>query len=145
MARSLVPLLRPRSVAVVGVSHKARYGLSILRNNAQMGFTGPVYPINPNYEEFDGRRCYPSLAALPEVPDCAVLVVPVRAVLGLIEEAGKLGVPAAIIIAQGFSEEGTEEGHARQRRLCEIADQYGMVVAGPNCLGISSYGYNFGN
>jgi acetyltransferase len=144
-ARSLAPLLRPRSVAIVGVSPKARYGVAMMRNNAQMGFTGPIYPINPNYPEIEGRKCYPSLGALPEVPDVAVLVVPGRGVLAVIEEAGKLGVPAAIIVAQGFAEENTDEGRRRQDELTALADRYNMAIAGPNCLGISSYGYNFGN
>jgi acyl-CoA synthetase (NDP forming) len=144
-ARSLAPLLKPRSVAIVGVSPKARYGVAMMRNNVQMGFTGPIYPINPNYPEIEGRTCYPSLSALPEVPDVAVLVVPGRGVLGVIEEAGKLGVPAAIVVAQGFAEENTDEGRRRQGELTALADRYNMAIAGPNCLGISSYGYNFGN
>ncbi len=143
--RSLVPLMRPRSLAIVGVSPKARFGGHLLRNLKKIGFQGPIFPVNPNYAEFEGLPCYPSLAALPQVPDCMFLLVPAAGCLAVIEEGGKLGVGAAIIAGQGFSDLGTEEGHARQRRLKELADRYGMAGAGPNCLGVSSYAYSFAN
>ena len=141
----LRPLLNPSSVAIVGVSPKARYGMAMLQNNDAVGFKGPVYPVNPNYGELEGRKCYPSLAALPQVPDCIVLVVPAKGVLELIEEAGKIGVKAAIVVAQGFSEADTAEGQARQQRLVDLAKTYGMAIAGPNCLGIASFTYGFAN
>src|SRR6185436_16217716 len=63
----------------------------------------------------------------------------------VIEEAGKLGVGSAIVVGQGFADMGNEEGRARQKRLLALADQYGMAIAGPNCLGVSSFGYGFAN
>ncbi len=137
--------MQPRSIAVVGASAKARIGMAMLTNNDAIGFDGPLYPVNPNNDELAGRKCYPSLSAIPEPPDCAVIVVPARVVLSVVEEAGKAGVSSAIIVAQGFGEAGTDEGHARQAQLRELADRYGMAVAGPNCLGLGSFHYRFAN
>ena len=67
--RDLRPLLNPRSVAVVGASPTSRVGLNMLRNLEQLGFAGPIYPVNPRYDEVAGRRCYPSLAAIPDEVD----------------------------------------------------------------------------
>ena len=142
---ALKKLMQPRSIAVVGASAKARIGMAMLTNNDEIGFDGPLYPVNPNYDELAGRKCYPSLSAIPEPPDCAVIVVPARVVLSVVEEAGKAGVQSAIIVAQGFGEAGTDEGHARQAQLRDLADRYGMAVAGPNCLGLGSFHYRFAN
>ena len=142
---ALKKLMQPRSIAVVGASAKARIGMAMLTNNDVIGFDGPLYPVNPNYDELAGRKCHPSLSAIPEPPDCAVIVVPARVVLSVVEEAGKAGVQSAIIVAQGFGEAGTDEGHARQAQLRELADRYGMAVAGPNCLGLGSFHYRFAN
>jgi acyl-CoA synthetase (NDP forming) len=142
---ALKRLMQPRSIAVVGASTKARIGMAMLTNNDEIGFDGPLYPVNPNYNELAGRKCFPSLSAIPEPPDCAVIVVPARVVLSVVEEAGKIGVQSAIIVAQGFGEAGTDEGHARQAQLREVADRYGMAVAGPNCLGLGSFHYRFAN
>src|SRR5258708_5967089 len=83
--RTLASLLNPKSVAAVGVSPKARFGSDFLRNVEKIGFSGRVYPINPNYPEFEGRTCFPSLAALPEVPDCVIILVPAKGVNDVIE------------------------------------------------------------
>jgi acetyltransferase len=143
--RNLTALLKPRSLAMVGVSTKARFGADILRNQSNIGFTGNLYPVNPNYQEFEGQKCYPSLSALPEVPDCAIVLVPAPAVNSVIEEAGKLGVGAAIVVGQGFADLGNDEGRDRQKRLLELADTYGMAIAGPNCLGVTSFAHGFAN
>ena len=73
---SLSALLNPASIAVVGASGKGGPGLRILRNTAAMGFAGPLYAVNPNYPELEGRECFPALDALPAPPDCVVIAVP---------------------------------------------------------------------
>ena len=142
---ALEALLRPKSIAVVGASPRTRMGLAVLDNSRKIGLSGAVMPVNPNYPEIDGFKCYPSLAELPTLPDCVVILVPARAVIGVLEEAGKLGIRSAIVIANGFGDAQTEEGHKLQARLVETADRYRMAVAGPNCLGLSSVVYRFAN
>ncbi len=143
--RSLTPLLNPKSIAIVGISPRARTGLGILENTRAVGFKGAIYPVNPNYPEVAGLKCYPSLQDLPEVPDCLIMAVPAEAVISVLEEAGPLGVKAALVVAEGFADATTADGQARQAKLRAIADKYGIAVSGPNCMGISSLRQGFAN
>lgn len=133
---ALNALLRPRSVAVVGASDRANVGGRIFRNMQARGFAGPLYAVNPNYETVGGHRCFPDLAALPEVPDCVAIAVPYGAVFEPLEVAAARGVKAAVVVAEGFADAGTRDGHERQRRLTELARTHGMAINGPNCMGI---------
>ncbi|MDX1483527.1 MAG: acetate--CoA ligase family protein [Alphaproteobacteria bacterium] len=129
-------LLKPRSVAVVGASNRANVGGRMFRNMVRSGFAGPVWPVNPNYDDVDGVRCWPDIAALPETPDCVAFAVPYKAVFAPLEAAAARGVPAAVIVADGFADTGTPAGRHRQDRLCRIAARSGMAINGPNCMGI---------
>ncbi len=142
---NLQPLLRPRSVAVVGASPKGSTGGRILGNVLGSGFGGKVYPINPNYTEVQGRPCYPTVAGLPEVPDCVVVALPVTRVLGVVEEAVAAGVPSGIVVAEGFSDGDTAAGRRRQEELQRLAAAGGMAVTGPCCMGVASLRYGFAN
>lgn len=134
--RDVTALLDPTSIAIVGASNRPdAWPSRIFRSLRDFGFAGPVYPVNPKYEELYGVRCYPSVSALPEVPDQLVIVVPAVAVADVLEEAGQRGTRSAVIITGGFSESGTEEGKAYERRVIEVADRYGIALCGPNCLG----------
>jgi acetate---CoA ligase (ADP-forming) len=135
--RDLQPLLAPRSVAVIGASPSSRVGLNMVRNLQQLGYGGTIYPVNPRYEEVAGLRCYPSLAAIPGEIDVIVVGVATRYVLPTLEEAVASGVRAAMIASVGFGEAG-EEGRARQEELLTLARQHGLLVHGPNCMGIVS-------
>jgi len=84
-------LLSARSVAIVGASTKGRWPSGIYRNLKAAKFPGNIYLINPNYTEIFDDKCYPNLAALPEVPEHLLMLIPTRAVLSTIEEAAKLG------------------------------------------------------
>lgn len=130
---SLEPLFRPRSVAVVGASAaRDKAGNAMMR--ALAGFPGPLYPVNPRADVIEGREVYPSLDAVPDPVDLAVLVVPPPAVPGLLEEAGRCGVRAAVGCAGGFGESGTE-GVALQRRVAEVARAHRIRLLGPNTSG----------
>lgn len=132
-------LLRPQSVAVVGASDKpGALGASVLRNLDRNGFAGPIYPINPNRESIGGRACLPSIDALPECVDVAVLAVSQAAVLESIQALAARRCGAAIVFAAGFAEGGAE-GIARQAELATIAARFGMVIEGPNCLGMVNH------
>ena len=137
-ARQLQRLFEPRSVAIVGASTKpGKVGHDILKNMLSSGYGGEVYPINPHAEEILGKKCYPSVLGVPGEIDLVVVVVPAASVLPVIEECGKKGIQLGIVISAGFKESGPE-GIERERRLGELARQFGMRIVGPNCLGVMS-------
>ncbi len=131
-------LLRARSVAIVGASPKGNWPTLIFENLKQSGFTGKVYPVNPNYPELWGVPCYPKLSALPEPAELLVLLVPTKAVLSTLEEGSSLGVKAANIYSAGFGEGDDPQGKERGKALSELCDRTGLVCCGPNCMGTTS-------
>ncbi|MGH6616536.1 acetate--CoA ligase family protein [Sphingomonas sp.] len=136
---SLDRLLRPRSVAIVGASDKpGALGASVLANLDRNDFDGAVHLINPKRTEINGRRCLASVDDLPDGVDAAVLAIPRAAVLETIAALARRGVGAAVIFSAGFAE-GGPQGLAEQRKIARIADQGGMVIEGPNCLGLVNY------
>src|SRR6516164_4647115 len=136
-------LLRPRSIALVGVSPKGGAGARILESNARFAGAVPTWPVNPNYWEIAGQRCYRALAELPERPDCVVVSVPAQAVLDVVGEAIAAGIAGAFIISEGFADAANDAGRQLQARLVELARAAGMALAGPNCMGIASLHYGF--
>jgi acetyltransferase len=132
----LTPLLAPRSVAVVGASDREGNlgGLAVgfLR---KFGYRGAIWPVNAGRDVVGTLPCYPSLAALPAVPDQAVIAVPAESVVPVVEECIAAGVPAAVVWAGGFAETGAE-GRARQRALEDACRGTGLKLCGPNCIGI---------
>jgi acetyl-CoA synthetase len=130
-------LLAPRSVAVVGASPRVdTYGHQALDNLVAAQFDGPVFGVHPRETEVLGVRCYPTLSELPEIPDAIVIATPAATVPDLIDEAGRLGVGGAVVIAAGFAE--VEHGRELQRQLRENALRYDMPVCGPNGNGLVS-------
>ena len=139
----LEKLLAPKSLAVIGASEKGNVGGRVFRNALAAGFNGTIYPVNPNYESVDGHRCYPSLAALPVIPDCAIVAVPANAALAVLKDSADCGIPSAVLLAEGFADAGTDEGTARNERLLELARASSMAISGPNSMGIVSLGRRF--
>lgn len=128
-------LFEPKSVAIVGASSDPTKASGLpLRNIANSKFTGKIYPVNPRASEISGLTCYPTVSALPEAPDVAILMVDAKLSPEVLEECGRKGVKAAIIGSAGFSESGPE-GQERQERLGDIAKTYNIRVCGPNCHG----------
>ncbi len=108
MPSDLTPFFEPAGVAVIGASSNPRklsYG--ILRNLINFTYTGGVYPVNPGSTKILGKTCYASIADVPDPVDMAVLSIPVTATLQALEECGKRGIHAAIIITGGFKEVGS--------------------------------------
>lgn len=136
-------LLRPRTLAFVGVSARGGSGAKMLESAQRFGFTGAVWPVNPRHAEIAGRPCFRSLQALPGVPDCVIVAVPAEAVLGVLDEAAGLGVPSALVVSEGFADAANDEGRARQQHLAARARRSNMAVAGPNCMGISTFQYHY--
>src|SRR5258706_13565830 len=139
-AKPVGNLLRAKSVAIIGASQKGAWPLGIYRNLKGAKFPGGVYLINPNYQELYGDKCYPNLAACPEVPDELLILIPTRAVLGVLEEAAKLGTRSATIYTAGFGEGDDEKGKERAQQMRQLCDKSGMVLCGPNCMGFYSVG-----
>ncbi|MGZ3284008.1 MAG: acetate--CoA ligase family protein [Xanthobacteraceae bacterium] len=136
MSLSLGKLMNPRSVAIVGVSERPEaIGTRVLNNLRRIGFAGPVYPVNPRHAALHGLTCYPSLSALPERVDAAFLAVPSTSGPDLVDEAGRCGIPALFLNANGYAD-GDETGVKLQRRVEETAARYGIVICGPNNLGL---------
>lgn len=138
-SNGLNALFGPESVAVVGASiDRVRIGGRPLWNLERFGFQGRVYPVNPKYTSIRALDCYPSVAALPEVPDLVVITVGGDHVVPILQECAQLGVGAAIVFASGFSELGAE-GSDRQETVANIAAESGMRILGPNTLGLRNH------
>ena len=128
--------LNPRGVAVVGVSNDAiRIGGQALRLLTDFGYAGKIYPVNPKYADIKGLTCYPDLTAVPQPCDVALIALAAHHVPGAIEQAGRAGIPFALVLSSGFSEVGGE-GKALQEQLLAAARRANVRVVGPNCLGI---------
>ena len=132
-------LLRPRSVAIVGASaNPGALGASVLANLERLQFGGEIHLINPNRDRIGERPCLKAVDDLPAGVDVAVLAIPRAAVLDTVRALAARQVGAAIIFSAGFAE-GGESGLADQRELKRIADEAGMTIEGPNCLGFVNY------
>ncbi len=140
MRTDLARFFSPHSIAIVGASQNL---ISIsgqpLKHLVAHDYAGKLYPVNPKYQEVLGVKCYPSLAALPETPDLALVVVNAARVADTLRECGKLGVPYAIVFSSGFSETGGE-GVAMQEELVAIAAEFNIGIIGPNCQGMINPG-----
>lgn len=133
---SLDPLVRPRSLAIIGASDDAtRIGGRPIAYMTARGFAGALWPVNPKRESVQGLRCFPDVASLPGTPDVGLIAVPGAAALDAVEALGARGTKAAIMFTAGFAEVGAE-GAAMQDRLVAAARRHGMRLLGPNCLGL---------
>lgn len=132
---SLDRLLRPRSIAILGASEdSAKINGRPLKFLLDKGYAGRILPVNPKYESIAGLRCYPSLGAVEEPVDLAIIAVPAAAVLEGLEQCVAKGVGAAVVFSSGFGEMG-EAGREMERRLVETARATGLRLCGPNTLG----------
>lgn len=135
----LRPLIAHDSIAVVGASQRAdALGTAVIKNLRSLRYGGQIYPINPRYDDVEGLTCYPSLEALPAVPDAVFAAIPAAGGPAVVEEAGRLGIKAAFINASGYSD-GGDEGRALQAQVQASAARYGMAVCGPNNTGIINF------
>jgi len=133
---ALDPILRPRSVAVIGASRSPNtIGHEILANIIGYEFTGAVFPVNPKASTVHSVKAYPRIGDIPDPVDLAVIVVPRDAVPGVAEECGAAGVRGLVVISAGFKEVGGD-GIEAERRLVEIVRRHRMRMVGPNCMGV---------
>ena len=135
----LRPLLAPRSIAVVGASESPdSWAPEIESSLRHVGFEGELHPVNPKYDEVWGRPCRPSVLDLPSGVDLAVIVVPARVAVRMVDDCGRAGVRSAMVVSSGFAEAG-EEGRALQAELGHIARSHDLPVLGPNVEGFVNY------
>ena len=132
----LASLFGPASVVLVGASERAgKVGSVLLENLLAGGFRGELLAVNPKYSAVRGVSCFPTIAALPRPPQLAVIATPPATVPGVIDDCGRAGIRAAIVVTAGFSETGAE-GAALERELLANARRHGVRLLGPNCLGL---------
>jgi len=135
-AHSVARLLAPSSVAVVGASRRTgTIGHALVRNLLAGDFAGPVYPINPQATAVAGVRAYPSVSAVPDPVELAVIAVPPGEVLEVTADCARKGVAGLVVITAGFAELGSS-GAGAERELVHLARRNGMRLIGPNCMGL---------
>ena len=136
MPSSLDPILRPRSVAVVGASRQPHsIGWQIVDNLLRYGFQGAVFPINPKADVIHSIPAFPSVAAVGRPVDLAVITVPKEHVLTAVQDCVAAGVRGLVVISAGFKEVGGA-GIAREREVLAVLDGTGIRMVGPNCMGV---------
>ena len=132
----LAPLFEPASVAIIGASERAdSIGEVLMRNMIAARFKGRLFAVNPKHGSVHGVRCHPSIEDLPQRVDLAVIATPAPMAPALIDQCGRAGVRAAVVISAGFGETGAE-GAALERAMLENARRHNIRLLGPNCLGI---------
>jgi acetyltransferase len=136
MNQNLKFIFWPRSIAVIGASTRTgSVGQATFANILMNGYTGIVYPVNPNVRSVLGVKTYPSVLHIPDEVDLAVIITPASTVPEIIEECGQKNVKGAIIITAGFKEIG-ENGAKLEHRIREIAEKHSLSLIGPNCFGM---------
>lgn len=138
MREAVARLMRPRSVAIVGVSPEpGQPGGNIIGNLERAGFSGALHLVSRNRTEVFGRPCVPTIEELPDGIDVVVLCIPERAVVAAVESCARKRMGNVMIFAAGFAEVGGD-GIAAQERIASVARAAGMGIIGPNCLGVTN-------
>lgn len=132
----LQALFMPKSIALIGASTQpGKLGYEILNNLIQSGYSHSIYPVNPKAESVLNLPCFPNIQAVSASIDLAIIAIPAACVLDTLKDCGEHRVRAAIVISAGFRETG-HEGLMAEMEMARIAEEYGMDIVGPNCLGV---------
>lgn len=135
-ADALRRIARPASVVVVGASaDPTKLAGRTLPNLRRYGYSGPACAVNPGRDEVAGFPCFPTVSALPEAPESALVVTPAAAVVGVLRELDARGVGLATVVASGFGDDPSHEGQARAAELAEFMATSSMRILGPNSIG----------
>lgn len=136
--RNLEKMFRPRSIAVIGASARPKsVGSALMKNLMTGGFDGPIMPVNPKAAALHGIVTYKDVASLPMTPDLAVIATPPDTIPALVDELGRRGTRAAVILTAGFAEGEAAAGKARAAQMLAAARPHLLRIVGPNCLGIA--------
>ncbi|HNN12242.1 MAG TPA: acetate--CoA ligase family protein [Anaerolineales bacterium] len=132
---SLLPFFQPKGVVILGASTSPeKLGYGVARNLIQSGYTGAIHLVAQKSGEVFGRKIHTSLQGIPGPVELAILIVPTQATPQVIEDCGRRGIKAAVIVSAGFREVG-EEGAVLEQECVEIAQKYNVRLLGPNCIG----------
>jgi acetyltransferase len=135
--RNLKYLFQPRSVAVIGASRREHsVGATVLQNMLIGGFAGRIFPVNPKYKELSGLQAWHDIGQLPEAPDLALICTPPATVPGLIEELGRRGTRAAVVLSAGLDDVKDKDGRSMKQLMLAAARPYLLRILGPNCVGL---------
>ena len=136
VANSLEPLLRPKAVAIIGISRDtSSIGNLIFSNIHNADFKGKAYPVNPQAQSINGNKVYASPKDIPERIDLAVIAVPAKKVFKAAKESIKAGARGLVVVSAGFADAGAK-GLKRQKNLVELVRSQGVRLLGPSCLGL---------
>jgi acyl-CoA synthetase (NDP forming) len=130
----LAAFFTPHSVAIIGASEKGLYQAGILKDLIGFGFSGAIYPVNPQHQQVFGLTCYAGIDQVPGKVDLAIVVVNRNLVLSIVAQCIAAGVKAVLIISAGFAE-SDEQGRRLQQELVSLIQHSGIAVLGPNCAG----------
>ena len=133
--RQIDAIFHPQSVAIVGVPRGQKIGRLFLTALQDQEFPGRIYPVNPYIKEIDGLKAYPDIASIPGQVDLAIILVPSRHTLPVIEDCVQKGVKGAVLFTSGYGEIG-EEGLRLQKEIVRVAKSGGMRLIGPNGMGV---------
>jgi acetate---CoA ligase (ADP-forming) len=129
-------IFKPKSIAIIGASRKkGSIGREILHNLMEYEFNGKIFPVNPSADVIHSIKCFPSVSAIPDPVDLAVIVVPKAQVLDSVAECGQKGIRGLVVITAGFKEVGGE-GKILEQQLKNRVREFGMRMVGPNCMGL---------
>jgi len=129
-------LFHPDSIAIVGLPRELKTGKLYLIALQDQGYRGKIVGVNPNADEIDGIKCYPSVADIPGKVDMAIVLTPYHHTLPVIEECAQKGVKGVVLFTAGYKETGTMEGAQRQAKIVAVANKVGMRLIGPNGMGL---------
>ncbi|MFC1998490.1 acetate--CoA ligase family protein [Chloroflexota bacterium] len=135
------PLMYPKSIAVVGATEKPKAGRRFLETMMKCGYDGMLYPVNPEYKEILGLKCYPNVASIPQPVDYVIISIPYKLVLDALDDCARNRAKIVHIFSAGFAESGTDAGRRMEEKLKAKAKQGGFRIIGPNCMGL----YNAAN
>ena len=135
--RNLEYLFAPRSVAVIGASDRLHsVGATVLQNLIAGGFIGTIYPVNPKHDVLFGQTSYANVAALPTVPDLAVICTPAATVPAIVAQLGLAGTRAAIVLTAGMNALDEHTGLSLRQAALDAAKPHLLRLLGPNCVGL---------
>lgn len=136
VTQNLDRIFKPRNVAILGASDtEGSVGYAVATNFAKGEFEGKSYFVNNHKTDILGIKAYPTIGAIPETVDLAIIATPAKTVCDLVDQCGKAGVKGVIILSAGFKETGPA-GKILEDEILEVARKYGIRIVGPNCLGI---------
>ena len=131
-------LLVPRSIALVGATETSSWAQAVISNLTDLGFEGAIHLVHPRHSEQFGRRCHPTLSAIPDEVDCAYVMTGTAAAAQVIEDCGRKRVPSVVMLTAGFKEVGAKGSELEQDMVARCRE-LSISLLGPNCLGFINY------